>query len=135
MGELYVETFKVRWAECDPQKVVFNGSYFIYFDTVQANLWTTACGSWQERHERGVDTVLVETHVRYRQPALVDDVLQVSAAVEHLGTTSARLSFEAVRDGTVLVEATSWYVIVDSTTLTKKPIPQWMRDGLSAFML
>jgi acyl-CoA thioester hydrolase len=135
VGERYTETFKVRWAECDPQNVVFNGAYFVYFDTVQSGLWTRALGPWQERHDRGVDFVLVETTLQFLQPARYEDVLEVSAAIERLGTTSMGVELEAVRDGAVLVRARSAYVCVDGTAFTKQAIPPWVREGLGPYLI
>jgi YbgC/YbaW family acyl-CoA thioester hydrolase len=30
---------RVRWAEVDMQKIVFNGHYLMYFDTAMADYW------------------------------------------------------------------------------------------------
>ena len=32
----FLERLRVRWAEIDAQKIVFNGHYFMYFDTAVA---------------------------------------------------------------------------------------------------
>jgi acyl-CoA thioester hydrolase len=134
-GKRYVETFKVRWAECDPQNVVFNGSYFIYFDTAQSGLWSLVRGSREERQKLGIDSVLVETHVRYLAPARHEDLLDVSVGVERLGTTSFALKLEATREGSLLVDATSWYVCIDLATFTKRPLPEVVRDRLSEYVI
>ena len=134
MGEPYVETFKVRWAECDPQQVVFNGSYFIYFDTAQSGFWSKVIGSWKERKGE-MDSVLVETHIRFVAPARFEDILHVSVGVVKLGTTSFELKLEATRDGQLLAEASSWYVLVDLTTFAKLELPQATREAMAAFLI
>jgi len=135
VGRRYAETFKVRWSECDPQNVVFNGAFFVYFDTVQSGLWTKALGSWQERHDRRVDFVLVETTLKFFQPARYEDVLEVSAAIEKLGTTSLTVELEAVKADEVLVRARSAYVCIDGTTFTKQAMPPWVREGLDPYLI
>jgi acyl-CoA thioester hydrolase len=134
-GKRYVENFKVRWAECDPQNVVFNGSYFIYFDTAQSGLLTEVLGSWRDRHGLGVDTVLVETHVRFVAPARFEDLLEVSVTVTKIGTTSVELKLEARREETLVAEATSWYVFVDLATFKKSGLPQYARDALAEYLI
>ena len=39
---------RVRFHECDPQGVVFNGNYLAYFDIAFTELWREAFGGWDE---------------------------------------------------------------------------------------
>ena len=44
MGSAFVHPLRVRYAECDPQGVVFNGHYLAYFDIALTELWRAAFG-------------------------------------------------------------------------------------------
>ena len=35
----FLERLRVRWAEIDAQKIVFNSHYLMYFDTAVAGYW------------------------------------------------------------------------------------------------
>jgi YbgC/YbaW family acyl-CoA thioester hydrolase len=35
----FADPLRVRWAEVDMQKVVFNGHYLMYVDTAMGNYW------------------------------------------------------------------------------------------------
>jgi len=35
----FLDRLRVRWAEIDAQKIVFNGHYLMYFDTAIAGYW------------------------------------------------------------------------------------------------
>ena len=35
----FFERLRVRWAEVDMQKIVFNGHYLMYFDTAISGWW------------------------------------------------------------------------------------------------
>ena len=35
----FADPLRVRWAEVDLQKIVFNGHYVMYFDTAVAGWW------------------------------------------------------------------------------------------------
>ena len=37
----FSERLRVRWAEIDAQKIVFNGHYLMYFDTAISDYWRT----------------------------------------------------------------------------------------------
>ena len=65
-----VHELRVRYGECDPQGIVFNANYLLYFDVAFTELWREAVGSWQEMVERdGVDAVVREAKLRFRSPA------------------------------------------------------------------
>jgi len=64
---------RVRYAECDPQGVVFNGNYFTYFDVAMTEFHREVIGNYSELVEAGVDMVVAEARARYHVPAHFDD--------------------------------------------------------------
>ena len=131
MGEPFTYQLRVRYAECDPQGVVFNAQYLAYFDVSLTELWRAAFGSYQAMLDRGVDVVVGEAQVRFQAPARFDELLTLAIAVTHLGTTSVVSEHRISRDGELLVEGTMRHVLVECEGLTKTPIPEWMRDRLA----
>ena len=45
MGQTFTHRIRVRYAECDPQGVVFNANYYAYFDLLMTELWREAVGA------------------------------------------------------------------------------------------
>src|SRR3954469_4163727 len=76
---------RVRYGECDPQGIVFNANYLLYFDVAFTELWRDAVGPWQEMTSRGYDAVVGEARLGFRAPARFDDELAVALAVASLG--------------------------------------------------
>src|SRR5947208_2988999 len=99
----FVHELRVRYGECDPQGIVFNANYLLYFDVAFTELWREAVGPWQEMVERGIDAVVAEANVRFRAPARYDDVLGLEARITRIGTTSLPTEIDVVRAGEVLV--------------------------------
>lgn len=130
MSPPFVHELRVRYGECDPQGIVFNANYLMYFDVCFTELWRVAVGPWQEMVERGIDAVVAEADLRFRAPARFDDVLELRARVADLGTTSITTEIGVVRDGEVLVEGRLRHVVVDAKTRRKTDIPDWIRGGL-----
>ena len=96
---------RVRYAECDPQKVVFNGHYLFYFDVAVTELWREAIGPYDEAMaEHDVDIVVAEATVRYREPLRFDDEFDLAVEIPHLGTTSMRMAIACERDGAVCAD-------------------------------
>ena len=133
MAEPFRHRFRVRYAECDAQSVVFNAHYFAYFDLALTELFRAVFGGYESMLERQVDLVVGEASARFLAPARFDDELEVAVSVTRLGTTGVTTRYELLRDGQLLVEGTLRHVVVNLGTHAKAPIPDWMREGLQAF--
>jgi len=81
--------------------------------------------------EDGIDLQVVEATARYKAPARFDDEIDVTIEVAKLGTTSMVTSLAIRRDGALLVEGELAHVFVDTTALTKVPIPERVRSALT----
>lgn len=132
MAARNVHRFRVRYAECDPQGVVFNGHYLAYFDLGITELWRAVLGGYGVMLERGADLVVVEATVRYRQPARFDDEVDLDTGVARLGTTSLQLGNRLTRvaDGRLLAEGEVAYVCVDRAGI-KLALPPFLREALA----
>ena len=133
MAEPFRHRFRVRYAECDAQSVVFNAHYFAYFDLALTELFRAVFGGYESMLERQVDLVVGEASARFLAPARFDDELEVAVSVTRLGTTGVTTHYELLRDGQLLVEGTLRHVVVNLGTHAKAPIPNWMREGPEAF--
>jgi acyl-CoA thioester hydrolase len=127
----FTHTLRVRYAECDPQGVVFNAHYLAYFDASITELWRAALGGYQAMIDRGIDLVVAESQIRFRAPARFDDELMLEIAIAHMGTTSIVSTHRITRGEDVIVEGTLRHVTVERTSLGKTPIPDWLRDQLA----
>lgn len=130
MGQPLVHTLRIRYGECDLQGIAFNAHYLTYFDTSITELWRAAYGSYQAMLDKGIDIVLAEANLRFRKPARFDDLLELSIAVTHLGSTSILTSHAARTGGELVAEGDLRHVLVDLQTFEKTPIPDWARHGL-----
>src|SRR6478735_9022413 len=100
MSRVLVHGLRVRYAECDPQGVVFNSRYLEYFDVALTELWREAFGNYDEvMTGLDVDLVVAEARVRYLASLRFDDEFDLRAVVARLGTTSTTVSIEIARGG------------------------------------
>ena len=123
---------RVRYAECDAQKVVFNSRYAEYVD-VGLNEFLRAAGVHSQFVTGPLDFQLVKQTVEWRAPARFDQVLELSIAPVRLGTTSFTFGtdFRIAGSDPVIVTVETVYVLVDAKTLTKLPIPDPIRKPFS----
>ena len=120
---------RVRYIECDAQKVVFNSRYGEYVD-VSINEFLRAVGVLGDFLDGPLDFQLVKQTIEWKAPARFDQVLELSIRPLRLGTTSFTIGtdFRIAGDERVIVTAETVYVLVDARTLTKLTLP----DGLRA---
>ena len=128
-------TLRVRFNECDPQRVAFNANYLTYIDIAITDLYRQHFdGSYAEVMESsGVDVVVAEATLKFLAPARFDDQIDVAITVERLGTTAMEISALIGRDGDVLVTGELRYVFVEIENWEKTPIPDQIRATMAQF--
>jgi acyl-CoA thioester hydrolase len=131
----FVHPLRVRYAECDPQQIVFNANYFAYFDIAMTELWRAALGGYGLMLERGIDMVVAEASARFRGAAHFDEEIGLEVSITRLGTTACTTKHRVLRDGEELVEGSMRHVFVDGDSLEKVPIPDWMREALAPWVV
>jgi acyl-CoA thioester hydrolase len=124
---------RVRYVECDAQKVVFNSRYGEYVD-VAINEFIRAIGWLPAFVEGGLDFQLVKQTIEWKAPGRFDQVLELSIAPFRLGTTSFTVgtTFRIAGDERVIASVETVYVLVDARTLSKVPLPDPLRAALQA---
>ena len=124
---------RVRYIECDAQKVVFNSRYAEYVDA-GINEFLRALGVLPDFLSGTLDFQLVKQTIEWKAPARFDQVLELSIAVPRLGTTSFTVftEFRIAGDDRVIVAIETVYVLVDAHTLTKRPLPDDLRAAFES---
>src|SRR5690242_19288639 len=74
----FFERLRVRWAEIDAQKIVFNAHYLTYIDTANLGYWRALALPYAQAMERlGGDLYLRKATLEYHASARCDDVIDV----------------------------------------------------------
>ena len=130
-------SLRVRWAEVDMQKIVFNAHYLTFIDTAVAEYWRAIGLPYPEGYvERYAnDLYLRKATVEYLGSARYDDMLTVCCRVARLGRTSMTWLSEIYRDGepAPLITAELVYVNADPRTMKAAPLPEELRSRITAY--
>ncbi|HEX7435364.1 MAG TPA: YbgC/FadM family acyl-CoA thioesterase [Caldimonas sp.] len=130
----FLDRLRVRWAEIDAQKIVFNAHYLMYFDTAVAGYWRALALPYAQTMEYlGGDLYVRKATVEFEGSARYDDVLDIGMRCARIGNSSILFSGAAFRQDEALVSCELVYVFADPQTQTAKPVPQQLRDVLQAF--
>jgi len=129
-------TQKIRYSDCDPQGIVFNGNYARYWDDALTDWFEEAGFGGAELGGTGADVVAARLEIDFKASAVLGDVLETTLDVEKIGNTSMTVGFTTRRgDGTVVVEGREILVFVDPEEFRPTTVPDEVRaafDGESA---
>jgi len=130
----HLDRLRVRWAEVDMQKIVFNAHYLMYFDTAVAGYWRAMALPYEATmNDLGGDLFVRKATVEYEASARYEDELDVGICVQRFGNTSMTLQAAIFRGEQRLVSGELVYVYADPSTQRPLPVPQALRDVLQAF--
>jgi YbgC/YbaW family acyl-CoA thioester hydrolase len=135
-----VHRLRVRWAEVDMQKVVFNGHYLTYIDTAFADYWRDMGFPYPDGYvdKYASDIFLRKATVEYLGSAHYDDQLAVLFRVLKLGRSSMTYAAEIWREGAApsdapLLTGELVYVNANPQTMKAVPLPEDLRARIRAY--
>lgn len=130
----FFHRLRVRWAEIDMQKIVFNGHYLTYIDTAVTAYWGRVALPYEKAfHILGGELYVKKATLEYHASALMDDDLSVGMKCSRLGKSSMVFEAGIFRGDKLLISGELIYVFADPTTQTSKPIPEALRNILLIF--
>ncbi len=128
--------FRVRYAEVDGQRIVFNAHYLTYFDTAITEYFRALPYDYMGQVDRtGEDYHTVRTLVEYQQPIEFDEDIEVHVRTARMGRTSLTFLLEIHPKDTEDLRATGEVVWVnaDQTTHRSTPLPDELVEKISTF--
>ncbi len=130
----FFEHLRVRWAEIDAQKIVFNAHYLMYLDTAAAGYWRALALPYAaSMASLGGDLYVRKATVEYHASARYDDRLDIGMRCARIGNSSIQFLGGVFRGEALLVEGELIYVFADPHTQSARPVPAALRETLQGF--
>jgi len=130
----FFDRLRVRWAEIDAQKIVFNGHYLMYLDTAMTAYWRALAVPYAQTMESlGGDLYVRKATLEYFASARQDDVLDIGMRCTRIGTSSMLFTGAVFRQDELLVSGEIVYVFADPHSQSSKPVPDPLRKLLLGF--
>jgi acyl-CoA thioester hydrolase len=124
---IYRHEIRVRYYECDMQRVVHNSLYAAYVDDALDTWMRDAVGSFEVG---GFDFMLKKLTIEWQSPATFGELLTLDCSIRRWGTTS----FEVHVDGHVGERPVFTADAVQVSTVPGEPrsvpIPEFVREAL-----
>jgi YbgC/YbaW family acyl-CoA thioester hydrolase len=130
----FFHRLRVRWAEVDLQKIVFNAHYLMYFDTAITDYWRALALPYEAAmHQLGGDLYVKKSSLEFHGSARFEDQLDIGLKCARIGNSSMSFVGGIFRGHDLLVTCELIYVFADPATQKSKPVPQALRDVLTGF--
>lgn len=130
----YFHRLRVRWAEVDMQKIVFNAHYLMYVDTAFGDYWRALGLPYADTmHQLGGDLYVKKASVEFHASAHWDDRLDVALRCARIGKSSMVFEGAIFRGQELLITAELIYVYADPATQTSRPVPEALRGVIEAY--
>lgn len=130
---VFTHRLRVRWAEVDMQRIVFNANYLLYLDVAITEYWRALALPYVEAmHLLGGEFYLKKATLEYHASALADDLLEVTLQCSHLGNSAMHMAGAVKRGDTTLVSGDLVYVFADPSVQKSKPMPEALRTLIAA---
>jgi acyl-CoA thioester hydrolase len=124
---------RIYWEDTDAGGVVFYANYLKFFERARTE-WLRALGFGQQRlrDEQGLMFVVTDTHVRYLQPARLDDELTITVALAAAARATLTLVQAALRGPTLLADSRITLACVETGSFRPRRLPRAILDALAS---
>ena len=130
----FIHRLRVRWAEVDMQKIVFNAHYLMYFDTAITDYWRALGLPYEEAMQQlGGEVYLKKASVEFHASAHFDDQIDVALKCTRVGNSSMLFSGAIFRGDERLIGCELVYVFANPASQTAQPVPAALRRLLQDF--
>jgi acyl-CoA thioester hydrolase len=122
---------RVRYAETDAMGIVHHAAYPVWLELGRSDYLRENGQSYSEWEARGVFMPLGELHVRYRQPARYDELVEVFTTIQEASRRKITFAYRVMRGETRLLEATTVHVVT-GTSGRSQPLPDDLWELISS---
>jgi YbgC/YbaW family acyl-CoA thioester hydrolase len=130
----FFHRLRVRWAEVDLQKIVFNAHYLMYLDTAIADYWRALMLPYEAAmHQLQGDLYVKKSGLEFHASARYDDILDIGLTCSRIGNSSMTFVGGIFRGPDLLITGELIYVFADPASQTSRPVPDVLRQVLTDF--
>jgi acyl-CoA thioester hydrolase len=134
----YVHSIRIRYGECDMQKVVFNANYWVYCDDA-IDQWIRKALALEMGVEAGLveiteidfDFMLKTASGTWHSAVVFGDTADLHCSVSRWGNTSFDVKIDMRVGGESRFEAVITYVSVGVKSRASSPVPDVVRRALT----
>ncbi len=126
---------RVRYADTDQMKFVYNGKYFEYFEVGRTEMLREIGLPYNLIENEGYQLPVLETHAKFITPAKYDDILIVETRVKDFLSFRIHNDYRIFRKGTdeLIAEGFTEHVFIKESTKKPSRPPEFFIKAMKPF--
>ena len=124
-GLKHTTTIRVRYADTDKMEFVYNGKYLEYFEVGRTEFLRHIGLPYSEVEKEGYQLPLIEANLKYKKPAVYDDLLDIEAEVSNPNSAKVHITYKITHHetGELICEGFTSHMFIhaDSKKPTRPP--------------
>lgn len=128
-----VTPIRVRYAETDQMQIVHHVNYGVWLEMGRTDLLRVQGQTYAEWEARGIRIVVGELRMKYRKPAMYDDMVEVKTTVREVTGRKIIFAYRVERAGELLTEGESTHLVM-GTDGRSRLLPDDVRAFLESIM-
>jgi acyl-CoA thioester hydrolase len=123
----------VRYAETDMMGVVYHGNYLPWFEIGRTTLLREQSLPYRDLEAAGFRLPVIEVNVRYRRPAVYDDIVTILTTMRERPGLRFTLEYEVRRGEELLATGSTTHAFIDHSGRPVRPPPAFVTRMAAAF--
>lgn len=112
--------------------VVYNGNYLAFFETGRTELMRNFGLPYVEVESAGYLLPLIDSYVKYINPAKYDDILHIKASLEMESLAKIKFNYNIFTSSSTIAEGFTRHTFVDAKTMKPVRPPKIFTDIINA---
>ena len=123
---------RVRYADTDQMQFVYNGKYLEYFEVGRTEMLRHYGLPYQVIETKGFQLPLLESYLKYFNPAYYDDVLRIKSFVKEMPVFKIHIEYIISRNEgkEIVTEGFTKHVFINKITKKAVRIPDFFIEAI-----
>jgi acyl-CoA thioester hydrolase len=132
---IYKTSVRVRYADTDQMKYVYNGKYFEYFEVGRTEMMREIGLPYKDIENSGFLMPVIETKITYLSPAFYDELLEIQTIVPEFPKIKVHID-HVIKSLDRSIEIVKGYVelaFINTQTMKPTRAPKIFTDAIAKF--
>jgi len=127
---------EINYEDTDAGGVVYHANYLAFMERARsAFLRRSGLPLSELKEKHNMLFIVTETSLRFRKPAFLDDIVDVSVQIQELKRVSVTCTQQVTRAGEVLVDATIRIATITADTFSPCRMPQVLSEIFDGYQI
>jgi len=119
---------QVRYSETDMMGIAYHGNYLPWFEVGRTTLLKEYGFPYLELEKKGFRLPVLSVNVKYKKPAIYDDILTIETTMAEKPTLRISLNYRVLRDEEHLATASTQHAFINTDGLPIRPPAAFVQE-------